>query len=561
MRRPASITFDALELLVYNRPWAVSLGFARSVLSVVARRAEGQRVRLEELEAVLAEGRVGYAGENDPKAAATAGGARAEEQGYTITQEGVAVVPVCGALVKRTSMKSSSGDETSYEEVDEAASAAFADPLARSVLLDIDSPGGAVDGCFELCTRLREMADAYAKPLAAYADGCACSAAYAIGCCADPGLFFAAPSAVTGSIGVIMAVADESAMWEAMGVRHTIIQAGAFKSAGSPLKPMTDDERAYLQKLVNDTNAMFVAHVAASRGLSAEAVIGTQARVYLADAAVAAGLIDHAASFEDALDALSANPAGSSPALGASTMPGLTNARKGSARAAVLAAAANKPATPAPRAEGDPGDETDPMKDAPAPEKPSFPPEEDVTAEQLEEAYPNHTKTLREKGGAAPGGAEPSENAAASVEQLEAAFPEATPAFILGQFKAKATMVAAARAYAAEATAQVKAAKEEAATARKAAIDAGGGNAPDPLKLSPAPSSAGAGRFPGATGADASADWDANPDIQAWWKAKYGAAASKRSFVAWAKERGTAKADGYLAQMRTAGAGLLNHVA
>lgn len=558
MRRPASITFDALELLVFNRPWAVSVGFARSVLSVVARRADGQRVRLEELEAVLAEGRLAYAGEHDPRAAATAGGARAEEQGYTITQEGVAVVPVCGALVKRTSMKSSSGDETSYEEIDEAASAAFADPLARSVLLDIDSPGGAVDGCFELCTRLREMADAYAKPLAAYADGCACSAAYAIGCCADAGLFFAAPSAVTGSIGVIMAVADESAMWEGMGVKHTIIQAGAFKSAGSPLKPMTDDERAYLQKLVNDTNAMFVAHVAASRGLSAEAVIGTQARVYLADAAVAAGLIDHAASFEDALDALSANPAGASPALGASTMPGLTNARKGSARAAVLAAAANKPA--APRAEGDPGDETDPAKkDAPAPEKPSFPPEEDVTAEQLEEAYPNHTKTIREKGSAAP--AEPSENAAATIEQLEAAFPEAEPAFILGQYKAKATMVGAARAYAAAATAQVKAAKAEAAAARTAAIEAGGGNAPDPLKLSPAPSNAGASRFPGATGADAAADWDANPDVQAWWKAKYGAHASKASFVAWAKERGTAKADGYLAEMRRTGAGLLNHVA
>jgi len=260
--------FKNVIRLLTEEPWACTEDAMRAMTDVLATRLRGDRADLADMPEVMAALRIQPGSEG--------------EAPYDIV-DGVAVVDVEGTLVKRAALCM-----TSMQEIRERVEAAVMDSRARAVLLSLDSPGGTVDGTSELGAYLREAGTR--KPLYAYADGCMCSGAYWLGSqCRE----IAAPdTAVVGSIGVVTMHWDNSVWYQTVGSIPTYLQAGEFKAAGNDTQPLNTRDRAYIQERIDQSRELFVAAVAQGRKLSPDDVRATEARVYLAAAALKAGLID-----------------------------------------------------------------------------------------------------------------------------------------------------------------------------------------------------------------------------------------------------------------------------
>ena len=241
--------------------------------------------------------------ENDPTSSTGA------KKPYRTTADGVAIIPVIGSLVGRGGWLSALSGITSYENLKFQISAAADDKSVKSIILDIDSPGGEAVGAFETADAVR--AAAAKKEVVAVATGLCCSAAYAIASAAST--IVTSKSSVVGSIGVVMLHADYSHALHERGVVPTLIHAGKKKVDGTPYKPLTDDVKASLKAEVEKFNSLFVATVAEGRKLlTADAIMAMEAGTYIGADAVAIGLADAVGSFETVLSDLSGRSARSS---------------------------------------------------------------------------------------------------------------------------------------------------------------------------------------------------------------------------------------------------------
>lgn len=218
------------------------------------------------------------------------------------THNGIAVIPVLGTLVRRSSYLTTACGMTSYDKLLTQAQAAFIDPSVNAVLLEIDSGGGEAGGVFDTAYRLRDMAKQSKKPLWAIANEGAMSAAYAIGCAADQ--VFVTTTAEVGSIGVVACHLDQSQADAIEGMRYTYLFAGEHKVDGNPHQPLSDDVKSLLQADIDALYGQFVQLVASLRGMSEQAVIDTQAKVYRGVDAVAIGLADDIKTKDQVLDLL-----------------------------------------------------------------------------------------------------------------------------------------------------------------------------------------------------------------------------------------------------------------
>lgn len=218
--------------------------------------------------------------------------------------DGVAVIPVVGTLVNKTSGMDAMSGMTSYGSIAANLESALADPRVKAILLDVDSPGGECAGCFELADKIR--AARAVKPIHAVANPMAASAAYAIAAAAER---ITAPEVSSiGSIGIITFHRDESKALEAAGVKITAIHAGARKADSYPHAPLSEDAKAAIQARADGIYDVFVESVATSRGMKASAVRATEAAVFLGEDAKSAGLVDAIGGKTEALRALKEGP-------------------------------------------------------------------------------------------------------------------------------------------------------------------------------------------------------------------------------------------------------------
>lgn len=210
---------------------------------------------------------------------------------------GIAVIPVLGTTVARsTGMEALSG-MTSYAALREEVSQALADPRIGGVLLDIDSPGGEAAGMLEFSDWLHSQRGA--KPIWAHANHMAASAGYGIASAADR--VIASPDALVGSIGTIAMHLDRSEANAKQGLRYTVFKSGDLKDALSPHKPLDSDGADFLRAMVGEHAARFHAAVARNRRTTAAKVDGLRAAVFTPADAKRHGLTDATATFEDAL--------------------------------------------------------------------------------------------------------------------------------------------------------------------------------------------------------------------------------------------------------------------
>jgi signal peptide peptidase SppA len=219
---------------------------------------------------------------------------------YVVTDDGIAIIPIQGTLVRKSSWLDSLCGMTSYATLDSQFSLAVQDPSVSGILLDINSPGGECSGVFDLADRMFNLRGT--KPVYAIANDDCFSAAYALGSCADK--LFVTRTGGVGSVGVICLHLDQSAHDEKEGLKYTAIFAGDRKNDFSPHNPLSDRALETEQAEVDRLYGMFVGLVSRNRGLSANTVQGTQAGLFFAENGVAAGLADAVGTFADAYAAL-----------------------------------------------------------------------------------------------------------------------------------------------------------------------------------------------------------------------------------------------------------------
>jgi len=172
----------------------------------------------------------------------------------------------------------------------------------RVVVLRINSPGGGVAASQEIYEAVRKFRAETRKKVVVSMATVAASGGYYIACAADR--IFANPGTITGSIGVIAEWYNYGDLLRWAKMQSVVIKSGSLKDAGSPTRPLTEEEKAYFQSLINNMYDQFVSTVAAGRKMN-ESVVRKLAdgRVYTGQEAKKSGLVDELGTYQDAVAA------------------------------------------------------------------------------------------------------------------------------------------------------------------------------------------------------------------------------------------------------------------
>ncbi|WP_264376242.1 MULTISPECIES: S49 family peptidase [unclassified Wolbachia] len=199
-----------------------------------------------------------------------------------------AIIPIHGILTKKPGTFDDFLGMTSYEKIQEEIEEALENKEVETITLDIDSPGGEVNGVFDLADFIYSARGK--KRIIAIANDDAYSAAYAIASSAEK--VFVSRTSGVGSIGVIASHIDQSGFDEKCGIKYTTVFAGSRKNDLNPHEPITSESLESLQKEVGRLYEMFLQLIARNRGLSIEKIRSTEAGLYFGKNAVDIGLAD-----------------------------------------------------------------------------------------------------------------------------------------------------------------------------------------------------------------------------------------------------------------------------
>ncbi len=262
---------------VWNRaadePWAITSSALTTILDIAARQ-------------------------NAPPEAVAAKLGRELQNSYRLEmRDGIAVLPVVGPLFRYANLFTQVSGASSYELLAKDFTQAVENPDVKAIVLNIDSPGGEVNGCAEFADMIHEARGV--KPIIAYASGDAASGAYWIAAAADE--IVVSKTSALGSIGVVGVYRGNKG--------EDAVEVVSSQSPYKRLDPDTDDGRARLQKRIDAMADVFVDAVAKYRGVASSHVQNHYGSgdVFIGDDAVKQGLAERIGSFEKLLFELSGN--------------------------------------------------------------------------------------------------------------------------------------------------------------------------------------------------------------------------------------------------------------
>ena len=174
------------------------------------------------------------------------------------------------------------------------------DPAVRAVVFRINSPGGVVGPTQEIYAAVQRLRKA-GKPVVASLGSVAASGGYYVATAADR--IYANPGSLTGSIGVVMQMANVEGLLKKVGVDYVVVKSGRYKDIGNFARTMSPEERRILQALLDDVYNQFVDAVAQGRGLDRGAVLGfADGRIVSGHQAKEIGMVDALGGLEDAIE-------------------------------------------------------------------------------------------------------------------------------------------------------------------------------------------------------------------------------------------------------------------
>ena len=255
--------------LVASQPWAITPEMLETISSIARREGEG-------VQAV--EARLGRPLQNARK----------------VTMRGdVAIVPVTGPVFRYANLMTEISGATSLEVLATDFTTALEDPAVSAIVLNMDSPGGQASGISEFAQMVRSAT----KPVIAYVDGNAASAAYWIASAADQVVI--SKTGMVGSIGAVLSIAGGKAKDGPIEI----------VSAQSPKKRVdinTDSGRAQIQTMIDNLAQVFIEDVAAFRGVTVDTVLADfgQGDMRMGQMAVDAGMADRVGTLEEVIAGL-----------------------------------------------------------------------------------------------------------------------------------------------------------------------------------------------------------------------------------------------------------------
>jgi signal peptide peptidase SppA len=230
---------------------------------------------------------------------------RSESTRFSNISGQVHVLPLQGVITPRASIFSMLFGGTPLDYFSEAFDSAVSNEKVGAIVIDVDSPGGSVYGVREVAEKIYNARGT--KPIIASINGMGASAAYWLASAADE--IVVTPSGEAGSIGVIAVHTDISGFEAKEGIKHTFITAGKYKAEGNEHEPLTDEATKAMQGRVNEYYTMMVSDIARNRGVDASNVISGfgEGRVYGANQARKAGMVDKVASLDKVMRSLHPN--------------------------------------------------------------------------------------------------------------------------------------------------------------------------------------------------------------------------------------------------------------
>jgi protease-4 len=202
-------------------------------------------------------------------------------------QDRVALIRIEGVIIDA---QATIGELKQYSE----------NPLVKAIVLRIDSPGGGVVPSQEIHDAVKRVRNKSNKAVIASMGSVAASGGYYIAAATDR--IIANPGTLTGSIGVIMEMANLEGLLKKIGVEGIVIKSGRFKDVGSPLRKMSDEERKLLQSVMDDVHYQFIQAVADGRSLEPSEVEAlADGRIFTGRQAKEARLIDELGDLDDAI--------------------------------------------------------------------------------------------------------------------------------------------------------------------------------------------------------------------------------------------------------------------
>lgn len=279
--------------------WAMEESALRELLDISARRGRWrlQAETEEDLERLAEAARAERT--RDPEAISLRTGKKLEGTERAWLRDGVAVIPVMGPIFHRANLFTKCSGATSAEQVARDLDEAVSNPNVKAILLDVDSPGGQVDGTGELAGLIH--AANRKKPVHCYSGGLCASAAYWLASACES--ISIAPTTRIGSIGVISAFP---------GKEEGVIEIVSSQSPNKSPDLTTEGGRATVQKTLDELAEVFIGNVASYRGVSRETVVSDYGRggVLVGRSAVKVGMADRVSSFEAAFRRIAQNPEG-----------------------------------------------------------------------------------------------------------------------------------------------------------------------------------------------------------------------------------------------------------
>ena len=213
----------------------------------------------------------------------------------------VARIPLNGVIMRNDEEGLFTARSDMVENILTQVRAAERDPDMRAIILDVNSPGGGVTPSDEIYNALCGFRNSRPdRRVVVFIRDLGASGAYYAAMAGD--LIIAEPTAVVGSIGVIMQTMNFQGLAEKIGITDVTIKSGANKDMLNPFQPVNTNQTALLQKLIDDMQTRFSGIVVKSRKLDAAAAAGMfDGRIFSASDAHDKGLIDEIGYWNDAL--------------------------------------------------------------------------------------------------------------------------------------------------------------------------------------------------------------------------------------------------------------------
>lgn len=293
---------------IETTPWLMTPEGLHIIMSIFDEHSRGVKISEDELRI-----RLEYAGERGS----------GNNQELTVNN-GVGILPLYGPIFGKANMMTELSGATSLEIFRKDLAAMLQDPSVKSILLDIDSPGGTSEMVAE--TGAEILAAREVKPIHAIANSMAGSAAYWLASQAEK--IWGPPSSSVGSIGAYTVHTDQSVADAQQGYRYTFTSAGPYKTEGNPHEKLTAEGEAYRQELIDEIYDEFLGVVASGRGITKEQVVEKYGggRMVPARRALEAGMIDGIAEFDTLVNTLAIpSPQTVSVMFNGKTMPALAS--------------------------------------------------------------------------------------------------------------------------------------------------------------------------------------------------------------------------------------------